>query len=69
MPVTIYGKEGCPYTGAAREEFGRKGKVAYFDVKKDAARLEEMLKHSNGARRVPVIVDEAGKVTVGFNGS
>lgn len=68
MPVTIYGKEGCPYTGAAREEYGRKGKVTYFDVKKDAAKLDEMLKHSGGARRVPVIVED-GKVTVGFNGT
>jgi glutaredoxin len=69
MVTTIYGKEGCPYTGAAVEEFGRKGKVNYFDVKKDASKLEAMLKHSNGARRVPVIVDEAGKVTIGFNGT
>lgn len=69
MPVTIYGKEGCPYTGAAREEYGRKGKVTYFDVKKDPKQLDAMLKVSGGARRVPVIVDENGKVTIGFNGT
>jgi glutaredoxin 3 len=69
MPVTIYGKEGCPYTAAALEEYTKTAKVSYFDVKKDAKQLEVMLKHSKGARRVPVIVDDAGKVTVGFNGS
>ncbi|MCE9580911.1 MAG: glutaredoxin [Planctomycetes bacterium] len=69
MPVTIYGKEGCPYTAAALEEYTKSSKVAYVDVKKDAKQLEAMLKHSKGARRVPVIVDDAGKVTVGFNGS
>ena len=30
--------------------------------------LAEMLKHANGRRQVPVIVED-GKVTVGFGGS
>jgi glutaredoxin len=30
--------------------------------------LMRMLKHSNGRRQIPVIVD-AGKVTIGFGGS
>jgi glutaredoxin len=34
----------------------------------DGEKLKEMLKHSKGARKVPVIVDE-GKVTIGFGGS
>jgi len=42
--------------------------VAYFDVKKDAKKMEEMLKHSGGSRQVPVVVDN-GKVSIGFNGS
>jgi len=37
-------------------------------VKKDPARLDEMLKHSKGQRNVPVIV-EGEKVTVGYGGS
>jgi len=37
-------------------------------VKKDAAKLEEMLKHTQGRRNVPTIV-EGGKVTVGYGGS
>ncbi len=39
----------------------------YFDVKLDAAKLDEMLKHSKGARKVPVIV-EGGRVSIGYEG-
>ena len=35
---------------------------------KDPKKLEEMLKHSGGAREVPVIV-EGGKTVVGYGGS
>lgn len=42
--------------------------VDYRNVKKSASDLDEMLGHSAGARRVPVIV-EGGKVTVGFGGT
>jgi len=37
-------------------------------VKKDKAKLEEMLKVSNGRRDVPVIVED-GKVAFGYGGS
>jgi len=37
-------------------------------VKQDKAKLQEMLKLSNGRRDVPVIV-EKGKVTIGYGGS
>jgi len=37
-------------------------------VKVDRAKLEEMLKYSNGARNVPVIVED-GKVAIGYGGS
>jgi len=30
--------------------------------------MEEMLKHSGGVRKVPVILEE-GKVTIGFGGT
>jgi len=36
-------------------------------VKKDARDLEEMLKHSSGARQVPVLLRE-GRVEVGWQG-
>jgi glutaredoxin len=37
-------------------------------VKKDPAKLDDMLKHSKGARNVPIIV-EGDRVTVGYGGS
>ena len=42
--------------------------MSYFNVKGDAARLEEMLRWTAGARAVPVIV-EAERVTIGFGGT
>jgi len=69
MPVLIYGKDGCPYTSAAREDHAqRKVAFEYVNVVADPARLKEMLKHSRGVRKVPVIVD-GEKVTIGFNGT
>jgi len=41
--------------------------VDYRDVLADPANLEEMLKFSGGARKVPVLVED-GKGTVGFRG-
>jgi len=68
--VLIFGKDGCPYTQAARDEYAtRKVAAEYINVKKNPAELERMLTFSKGARRVPVIVEEGGKVTVGFGGT
>jgi hypothetical protein len=39
------------------------------NVKKDGSRIPEMLEHSGGRRAVPVIVDEQGKVTIGYGGT
>lgn len=68
--VLIFGKNGCPYTQAARDDYAaRKIEARYINVKKDPAELERMLTFSKGARRVPVIVEEGGKVTIGFGGT
>jgi hypothetical protein len=37
-------------------------------VKKSAPDLDEMLVHSQGARKVPVIVED-GRATIGFGGT
>jgi glutaredoxin 3 len=53
----------------AREAYAEKGyTVEYRNAKKSPRDLEEMLRYSNGARRVPVIVD-GGKVTIGYGGT
>ena len=67
--VLIFGKDSCPYTEAAREEYARrKVPFEYLDVTRNRADLDRMLEFSGGERRVPVIV-ENGKVTIGFGGT
>ncbi len=64
--VIIYGKSGWPYTDKARSAFG--DDAEYHDVTADSAKLQEMLKHSNGVREVPIVV-KGGDVTVGHGGT
>ena len=67
--VLIYGKDSCPYTVAARDDYQDRGvPFRYVNVKKDPAGLERMLALTKGQRRVPVIV-EGGKITIGFGGT
>lgn len=67
--VLIFGKEHCPYTSAAVDDYARRDvEVEFIDVKKSRADMERMLGYSGGQRRVPVIVDE-GKVTIGWGGT
>jgi glutaredoxin 3 len=66
--VLIFGKDSCPYTQAAVDEYQRRGEMKYVNVKKSSADLERMLVYSKGQRRVPVIVD-GEKVTIGFGGT
>lgn len=67
--VLIFGKNGCPYTEAALDDYGaRKVAFEYINVKKKAADLDRMLTYSKGRREVPVIVD-GEKVTIGFGGT
>ena len=40
----------------------------YRDAKKSKKHLEEMLRHTKGQRRVPVIV-EGEQVTIGYGGT
>ena len=68
--VLIFGKENCPYTQRARQDYAaRKVPFEYVDVKKNRADMDRMLELSGGIRRVPVIVEEGGKVTIGFGGT
>ena len=66
--VLIFGKDAWPYTRAAREAYAKKdAEFDYVDVVSNPDKLDAMLKHSDGVRKVPVIVD-AGKVIIGFDG-
>jgi glutaredoxin 3 len=53
---------------AARDDYAARGiAFEYVNVKRNPARLQEMLQYSGGRRAVPVVVDE-GRVTIGFDG-
>ena len=66
--ILLFGKDAWPYTRAAREAFAKEGRqVDYYNVVKEPKHLDTMLKHSRGARKVPVIV-EGDTVTIGFEG-
>ena len=66
--VLIFGKDAWPYTRAAREAYAKGNKeVEYFNVISDPDQLDTMLEHSDGVRKVPVIV-EGVDVTIGFDG-
>ena len=67
--VEIFGKDACPYTSAAREDYAARGyEVRYFDVKRDAAAMRRFLALSGGDRRVPLVV-EGGRTSTGFGGT
>jgi glutaredoxin 3 len=67
--VQIFGKDTCPYTQAARDHYLSLAiPFEYFNVKKNPAELQRMLKFSRGKREVPVIV-EGNKVTIGYGGT
>jgi glutaredoxin 3 len=69
LMVLIFGKENCPYTRAARDDYAaRDVAVEYIDVRASRQAMDQMLGYSDGVRRVPVIVED-GKVTIGFGGT
>jgi glutaredoxin len=67
--AVIYGKDSCPYTRAARDDYQARGvPVTYHDVTRDPEAMRAFLELSRGERQVPLILDR-GRVSVGFGGS
>lgn len=62
--ILIYGRDTCPFCVQAREAYG--DRALYVDIEKHPEKLSEMLEHSQGDCRVPVIV-EGEKVRIGFD--
>ena len=66
--VTIYTKPGCPYCAAAKADYEKRGVTfTEIDVPSTAGALQELMRLTNGQRRVPVIVED-DKVTIGWQG-
>ena len=54
--VTIYSGNPCPYCAAARALLKTKNvQIEEFDILKDEAKKDEMLKRTNGAKTIPQI--------------
>jgi glutaredoxin len=67
--VEIFGKDDCPYTLAARQDYQARGlEVTYHDVTRDVAARRRFLELSQGERGVPLILDQ-GRVQIGFGGT
>jgi len=67
--IFLYGKDSCPYSVSAKEDFAkRKVPYRYRDVKRDDKALQEMLQLTGGGREVPVIV-EGSLIKIGFGGT
>jgi glutaredoxin 3 len=60
--IVIYGKSTCPHTKRALTAHPE---ARFVDIEASEANLEEMLRLSDGLRRIPVII-ENGKTCVGF---
>lgn len=66
----IFGKDNCPHTKKAREDFKKEHKsFVYVNVDNNPHGLEKLLEYSGGKHIVPVIVDvEKGDVVIGYTG-
>lgn len=64
----ILGKEDCPHTLKARQDFKKQCKsFLYLDVEKDPRAMEKLLDYTDGKYMVPVIVDvDRGDVEIGY---
>ena len=68
-PVELYVTAGCPYSAAAREDLEWRGvDFVEFDVEQDPEARHRMLRYSDGARTVPVIVEDGKPVQIGWQG-
>lgn len=66
----IFGKDDCPHTKKAREDFLKQNKsFVYVNVDNDPKALEKLLEYTDGKYMVPVIVDvDAGNAEIGYTG-
>ncbi|MFQ5449840.1 MAG: glutaredoxin domain-containing protein [Nitrospinaceae bacterium] len=64
----IFGKDNCPHTKKAREDFLRQNKsFIYINVDANPHGLKKLLEYSNGQYVVPVIVEvDEGNVEIGY---
>ena len=66
----IFGKEDCPHTRKARDDFKKMNRAFMFvNVDTNAHGLEKLLEYTEGKYIVPVIVEvDEGNVEIGYTG-
>ena len=66
----IFGKDDCPHTQKAREDFKKMNRsFAYVNVDNNPQGLERLLECTDGKYIVPVIVEaDEGNVEIGYTG-
>ncbi len=68
-PVELYMTSGCEHSAAAREDLEWRGvEFVEYDVERDAEARARMLALTDGARTVPVIVEDGKPVQIGWMG-
>jgi glutaredoxin 3 len=68
-PVTVYTKRGCPYCEKALRDLAeRHVPVIEIVIDDDPGARETVMTLSEGKGIVPILVSQAGEVTVGFGG-
>jgi mycoredoxin len=70
MPLELFGTASCPYTTELRDQlqWDRRPFVEY-DVERDPSARQRMLELTQGARTVPVLVEDGRVVQTGWQGS
>jgi glutaredoxin len=67
--LELFGTKGCPYTQEMREWLEWKGtEFVEYDVEADPAARDRMRSIANGQRTVPMLVDGAKVVQIGWQG-
>ena len=69
MTVVMYVKPGCPWCDRQRERFREQGvEREELDATADRAARADLIRHTDGTRMVPTVVEDGVVVSVGFDG-
>ena len=69
MPLELFGTASCPYTSELRDQLQWDCRpFVEYDVERDPAARQRLLKLTQGARTVPVLVEDGRVVQTGWQG-
>ena len=69
MTLVMYVKPGCPWCEEQRERFRSQGvEWEEIDATADPAARADLIRHTDGTRMVPTVVEDGRVISVGFDG-